>query len=158
MQRVRDLVARWRGRGGRGGARRHSEGSRGRRWPRRYGGAAAAALGLERERERKRGRVRERVRERSGLRGVVRGVAREAGEEAGGGQGKQEVAEQGGGGVRGGVAVSVLLAGRSWRGSPARRARSCFGARGGRRRRGCSGGLGRPAAVLGRLGYQVSAR
>ena len=48
-------VARWRGRGGRGGACRHSEGSRGRRWPRRYGGTAAAALGLEREREQKRG-------------------------------------------------------------------------------------------------------
>ena len=56
LQRVRNLVARWRGRGGRGGARRHSEGSRGRRWPRRYGGAAAAALGLEREREQKRGK------------------------------------------------------------------------------------------------------
>ena len=63
LQRVRDLVARWRGRGGRGGARRHSEGSRGRRWPRRYGGAAAAALGLEREREQKRGKS-------SGERGV----------------------------------------------------------------------------------------
>ena len=112
LQRVRGVVACRGGRGRRDGARKHSEGSRGRRWPRRYGGAAAAALGLERERERKRGRVRERVRERSGLRGVVRGVAREAGEEAGGGQGKQEVAEQGGGGARGGVAVSVLLAGR----------------------------------------------
>ena len=77
-------MARWRGRGGRGGACRHSEGSRGRRWPRRYGGTAAAALGLERERERKRGRVRERVRERSGLRGVVRGVpGRRGGSQAG---------------------------------------------------------------------------
>ena len=93
LQRVRDIVACRGGRGRRDKARRHNKGSRGRRWPRRYGGAAAAALGLERERERKRGRVRERVRERSGLRGVVRGVAREAGEEAGGGQGKQEVAE-----------------------------------------------------------------
>ena len=68
--------------------------------------------GSRRRGSRRGGRVRERVRERSGLRGVVRGVASEAGEEAGGGQGKQEVAEQGVGGARGGVAVSVLLAGR----------------------------------------------
>ena len=56
LQRVRGVVACRGGRGRRDGARRHSEGSRGRRWPRRYGGAAAAALGLERERERKRGK------------------------------------------------------------------------------------------------------
>ena len=91
LQRVRGVVACRGGRGRRDGARRHSEGSRGRRWPRRYGGAAAAALGLERERERKRGRVRERVRERSGLRGIVRAVAREAVEEAGGGQARADV-------------------------------------------------------------------
>ena len=77
--------------------------------------------------EQRKGRDPERVRERRG--GGLRGVA-------GGDQGDEGVARQ---------------AGRSWRGSPARRARSCFGARGGRRRRGCSGGLGRPAAVLGRL-------
>ena len=56
LQRVRGVVACRGGRGRRDGARRHSEGSRGRRWPRRYGGMAAAALGLERERERKRGK------------------------------------------------------------------------------------------------------
>ena len=56
LQRVRGVVACRGGRGRRDGARRHSEGSRGRRWPRCYGGAAAAALGLERERERKRGK------------------------------------------------------------------------------------------------------
>ena len=48
------------------------------------------------------------------VRGGRGGAWRDRGveEEAGGGQGKQEVAKQGGGGARGGVAVSVLLAGR----------------------------------------------
>ena len=45
LQHVRGVVACRGGRGRRDGARKHSEGSRGRRWPRRYGGAAAAALG-----------------------------------------------------------------------------------------------------------------
>ena len=56
LQRVCGVVACRGGRGRRDGARRHSEGSRGRRWPRCYGGAAAAVLGLEREREQKRGK------------------------------------------------------------------------------------------------------
>ena len=50
---------------------------------------------------------------------------------------KQEVAEQGGGGARGGVAVSVLLAGRKTTGE------------------GVEMGW---AVLLGQVGYQVSAR
>ena len=49
---------------------------------------------------------------------------------------------------------------RSWRGSPVRRARSCFGARGGRRRRvavaGWAGQVGGAGPVL--MDHQVSAR
>ena len=63
MQGFRRAVDRWGGREGRGGARKHSEGSRGRRWPRRYGGAAAAALGRVRERKQRR-ETRERERAR----------------------------------------------------------------------------------------------
>ena len=63
LQRVRGVVACRGGRGRRDGARKHSEGSRGRRWPRRYGGAAAAALGRVRERKQRR-ETRERERAR----------------------------------------------------------------------------------------------
>ena len=80
LQRVCGVVACRGGRGRRYGARRHSEGSRGRRWPRRYGGAAAAALGRVRERG-SRGEKQGRGRERGGPGGrggaeeMTRGVA-----------------------------------------------------------------------------------
>ena len=79
LQRVRGVVACRGGRGRRDGARKHSEGSRGRRWPRRYGGAAAAALGRVRERKQRR-ETRERGRARGpggrgGAEEMTRGVA-----------------------------------------------------------------------------------
>ena len=76
LQRVRGVVACRGGRGRRDGARRHSEGSRGRRWPRRYGGAAAAALGRVRERKQRR-----ETRERERARGS-RGSGRRRGDDA----------------------------------------------------------------------------
>ena len=78
------------------------------------------------------GRVRERVRERSGLRGIVRGVpGRRGGSQAG----REELA-------RLACAPGTQLLRDEGR----------------KTTEGCSGGLGRPAAVLGRFGYQVSAR
>ena len=76
LQRVRGVVACRGGRGRRDGARKHSEGSRGRRWPRRYGGAAAAALGRVRERKQRR-----ETRERERARGS-RGSGRRRGDDA----------------------------------------------------------------------------
>ena len=76
LQRVRGVVACRGGQGHRDGARRHSEGSRGRRWPRRYGGAAAAALGRVRERKQRR-----ETRERERARGS-RGSGRRRGDDA----------------------------------------------------------------------------
>ena len=79
LQRVRGVVACRGGRGRRDGARKHSEGSRGRRWPRRYGGAAAAALGRVRERKQRREtRERERARGSRGVRGILRATGRQA--------------------------------------------------------------------------------
>ena len=68
------------------------------------------------------------------------------------------------GGVRGiavawGEARECLGGSRRWpRRARARATHLCPSGKGGRRQGGSGGGLGRPAAVLGRFGYQVSAR
>ena len=95
-------------------------------------GGERRARGCEREGSRgERGADREGVRGGRGCRGVAEGD-----------QGDEGVARQ---------------ARRSWRGSPVRRARSCFGARGGRRRRvavaGWAGQVGGAGPVL--MDHQV---
>ena len=82
-------LARWGGRGGRGGAPDLSGRARGGRWLWMRRRRPPVALGGAPKREGERARA---SRERDSGRGRLRGVVRGLGEEAGGDQGKQEVA------------------------------------------------------------------
>ena len=131
--RAREIRRRGAARGSRGDGR--LEEVRRARWLQIRLTAARGVLGAARERAAgERGADREGVRGGRGCRGVAEGD-----------QGDEGVARQ---------------ARRSWRGSPVRRARSCFGARGGRRRRvavaGWAGQVGGAGPVL--MDHQVSAR
>ena len=118
LQHVRDLVARWGERGGRGGAFERIGEARGWRWPRGSSSVAVAPFGRGRERKQRKGKSSgesERVPEEwRGTHGGVRGV---------------EVERQAGGdrGVRRRASATRL----------------CLLARGGRRQGGSGDGLGR---------------